>query len=283
VYDKEVTAPLVIGADSVIGRELMGQYTSAGFPVIGTTRRKETISDGRMWMDLSSDVQSWRPPSSPSVAFLCAGVTSIEQCRIDPQGSRLTNVTNTVVITSILLDAGYFVVFVSTNLVYDGCVPFRRANDRACPLTEYGKQKAEVEERLLSSDAVSVVRVTKVLPPNMPLFVDWRNHLTQGETIRAFSNLVFSPVPLGFTSTVLRKVGEKRIRGIIQVSADRDITYENAAAMIAERVGANRGQVQGICKDDAPEFSTLDTSRVRDELHMVAPGFASTILAAAGL
>jgi hypothetical protein len=47
-----------------------------------------------------------------------------------------------------------------TNLVFDGSVPCRNAHDAACPVTEYGRQKAEAEKQLLAlGNMAAVVRV----------------------------------------------------------------------------------------------------------------------------
>jgi dTDP-4-dehydrorhamnose reductase len=276
--------PLIVGADSLIGRELIRQYSAAGVPAAGTTRRRETVSDDRILLDLNSDLQFWRPPRDGRVAFLCAGVASIERCRIDPAGTRLTNVKNTITIANILLEAGYFVVFISTNLVYDGLRPFVRAEDPTNPTTEYARQKAEVEEKLLLSATVSIARVTKVLPTNASLFVDWRERLRRGEIIQPFSDAALSPVPLSFVASVLQRLGAERVQGIVQISGERDITYEDAAFMIARTVGASENQVMSIPKiGGAPRFSTLDTQRLRVELGMKPPDVESTVLRAAGV
>ena len=257
----------------------------SGARAIGTTRRKDTVSDKRIWLDLDSNIESWNPPDDVSAAFLCAAVSSLDQCRVAPDRSRAVNVHNTARIAAKLVDKGCMVVFPSTNLVYDGTVPFRRPEEKVCPATEYGRQKAETEQRLLFLGSVAVVRLTKVLPTNAPLFADWREKLLDGKAIQPFSDMAFSPLPLQFVTEVLMKVVKNELRGIIQVSADRDITYEDAARFMAGRLNASPAQVQpiqatalkGRTFEAVPQFTTLEITRLRTELQLTPPDVWSTI------
>ena len=184
-----------------------------------------------------------------------------------------------------LSEVGAFVIFPSTSLVFDGSVPLRKATDETCPLTEYGRQKAMAEAQLQSHNGLlAVVRLTKVLWPDMPLLKEWVQLLTEGEPIHPFSNMVVAPLSIDFAVDVLALISKNRAPGITQASGPRDISYDDVARHIATRVGASQDLVQPVTADQAgidieaiPPNTTLDTTRLRLEYHKEPPNVWSTL------
>lgn len=96
--------------------------------------------------------------------------------------------------------------------------------------------------------------------------------------------MVMAPVPLAFAVDVLYRVGEVLLPGVLQVSGDEDITYEQIAMHIVERMGCNHSLVQAMKSieirleaEAVPVHTTLDTSRLCTELKMKPPHIWSTI------
>ena len=267
---------LVVGADGLIGRALAEHLVLAGKQVIETTRQPDTVAERRTFLDLSENISNWRPPCHISVAYICAAVSSIEYCRKFAAQSAIVNVHNTVELVRTLVKSGTFVIFPSTNLVYDGSIPFRKAEDPVCPITEYGKQKAETERQLLSlGKSISVVRFTKILSPKIPLFEGWVKALNNDEAIHPFSDMIMAPVSLAFAVDVLCRVGESSLSGVLQVSGDKDTTYEQVAMHIVEHFSCKSSLIQAVKSIEVypgaeaiPKHTTLDTSRLRIELKM---------------
>ena len=52
---------LVVGADGVMGRALAARLVYDGTPPLVTTRRPETVTDTRLYLDLADDLSGWRP------------------------------------------------------------------------------------------------------------------------------------------------------------------------------------------------------------------------------
>jgi dTDP-4-dehydrorhamnose reductase len=275
---------LVVGADGLIGRELAKQLRDAGKSVIETTRRKGATSTDRIFLDLSTLSES-HLPDQVSVSFLCASITRLEQCRTDPEKTAAINVHGTISLAKSLINRGSFVVFLSTNLVYDGSVPLQKASCPVNPQSEYGRQKAAVERELLScGGAAAVVRLTKVLSPDTSLFKGWISALRGEKTIHPFSDVTFSPVSLSFVVEVLIRLASRRLSGITQVSATEDITYEEAAFYLARRLGVGQQLVQpvraseaGLQMEDRPRYTSLDTNRIEVDLDMKPPNVWTTM------
>ena len=274
-----MASPLMVGAEGQIGRALLAALPHAQ----GTTRRPSAA--GQWFVDLAADESHWVLPASVSEAYLCAAITALEACRQDPTASAFVNVTQTVKLAQRLIALGAFIVFLSTNLVFDGSHPRRLATEPPCPTTEYGRQKAEAERALESlGEAVAIVRLTKVITPNMALLARWRAALEQGQTIRPFSDLVMAPLPLPFVVQALTRIGARRHGGVFQLSGERDITYAEAAEWLAARLGANPKLVQpitsveaGVALEAIPAHTTLDDTRARQMFGLQPPSSADTL------
>jgi dTDP-4-dehydrorhamnose reductase len=267
----ETESVLIVGADGAIGKSLVMAYEAAVQSVWQTTRHRNRVSERRLFLDLSEDVSDWPlPPEAISTAILCAAVTSMERCRVEPETSRRVNVVGTVALAERLVDAGAFVIFLSTNAVFDGETPFAKPTDLTNPQTEYGRQKVEVEERLLKfGDRVAVVRFSKVIPPDMPLFTNWATNLRAGKVIHPFSDMVMAPISLAFAVEALRQVAQRQLPGITQASAAEDITYANATQYISQKLCADDKLVEPISYREvgitfSPTHTTLDSTKMAE-------------------
>jgi len=262
---------LIVGADGTVGRSLVAAFEAAGKTVWQTTRKQDQVGGQRILLDLSQEIiHSPLPPTHIGTAIICAAVTSLERCRLDPNYSRQINVVGTVALAKRLIKGGVFVIFLSTNLVFNGEAPFAKPTDPVNPLTEYGRQKAEAEAQFLAwKGQTAIVRFSKILSPGMPLFQGWIRDLEAGKVIHPFSDMVMAPVSLKFAVRVLHEVTERRLPGIFQVSAIQDISYAAAARHIARRLGADMQLVQPISCHEAgvdfsPLYTSLDTGRLAD-------------------
>lgn len=274
---------LVIGSDSCIGAALT--QASGSSKIYQTTRRKNTISPNRIYLDLNQDLAHWHAPEIPAVAYFCAGITSPEECHRNKTGSTKINVDQTLTLAKWLIREGAFVIFISSNLVFDGTIPFREADEPVCPKTEYGRQKAEVEKQLLSfGSSVAILRLSKMFGPNNNLINKWKNTLEQGQTIFPFLDMSVSPLPLFFIIQTLKRIAELRLAGITQVSGNQDISYEEIARFAAKLLRASPDLIKPVKGSDAipdlehiPKFTTLNSERLKFETGLVPPDVFETL------
>lgn len=263
----------------------MTHFRSSGMRVVGTTRRPGNVSESTLFLDLSDSVEEWSCPWPVTVAVVCASVTKLDECRRDPERSALVNVCNTSVLIRELVAKNAFVVFLSSSNVFDGSVPYRSPDDPLSPITEYGRQKAEVEQQIRSfGDSVSIVRMSKVLGPEFPLFAVWKQALRKGEAIPPFEDMTLAPIPLRCVISVLSLVCDLRLTGVLQVAGSRDVSYAEAALVGAKALGADPGLVQPVKASESNRFkepwqkhTTLNVDRLRAKLGIEVPDVEWTI------
>ena len=278
---------LIIGADGLIGSALQKYLSSKGFAITGTTRKKEKLSDSLLYLDLAEDVAQWNPPDVYDGGFFCAAITSIAECQKNPALSRLINVDNTLKILGKLYRNNTFTVFISTNMVFDGKKAFRREDDEACPLNEYGRLKAEVERVILKQypELSLILRLTKVINRKMLIWDKWISTLKSGEKINPFSDMYFSPISLTTVCKVAEKIISAKPRGILHLSGERDISYEYAARMLVSILGFDeklivpeKAKSKGfISPDSVPEFTALSTELVTKTFNIEIPSVDNTL------
>ncbi len=273
---------LVVGADGLIGAALLRHLQAAGRDVVGTSRRP-TRDRACQHLDLAAVPETWAGPDV-SVAYLCAAISRLEDCRRDPHAAALVNVQGTVRLAELLTARGAFVVFLSTNHVFDGARPKRKIDEPTSPCNEYGRQKAEAERRLLQLPGVAVLRSTKVLGAANPLFAGWFTGLAQGRRIHPFCDMVMAPVPVETACLVSQKLGESRRPGVWHLSGDRDVSYAEAAYWGAGILGADTALIEPVTTrsilrdaEEPARYTALDIDPLPELLGVTVPDVATSV------
>jgi len=266
---------LVIGSDGTIGAAVATRLESLGATVLRTTRQG---IDRTIPLDLTADSDRWHLPRSVSVAVICAAVTSTEACRDHPDIAYRVNVEGTLAVGRRLAEAGARIVFPSTNMVFDGTVPFTPAPTKCCPKTTYGRMKAEAEAGLLAIGVTTVVRLTKVIGRSLPVIDRWKESLRRGEPIRPLVDLQCAPVSLDLAAEVIAMAALRPLDRIVQLSARADVSYADVAARVVDRCRVASHLLQpvtatqlGLQLEHLPAHTTLDSSSIADRLRIEAP------------
>lgn len=273
---------LVIGADSMIGAALLEDLEKSGLDATGTTRRGGAAN--RLFLDLTAPSRDWDLPAA-RVAYLCAAVARLEDCRNNPALAQAVNVDGIARLARALTERGSFVVFLSSDKVFDGSRPLRRTYEATCPTTEYGRQKAlaETHVRELPASQWAIARLTKVVQTPHALFEQWVQEMRAGQTVHPFSDMTFAPVPLQGVVSVLRRIGDLCRPGLFHISGEEDMTYAQAARLLAEALGLNPEQVRPVTASQAglheqyPPYTSLDTAELAETLGLSMPPVRRTI------
>jgi len=276
---------LVIGADGQVGSALVRRLRNAGESVFATTRRPGNVNNNCAYLDLLEPPDDWKCPCPASVAIVCAGIAKAQACKDDPLSTGKVNVQGISDLVGNLVAAGAFVIFLSTNQVFDGVTRFQLPESPLAPMTEYGRQKSEVERRLAQcGDSVAIVRFAKILGPDASLIPGWVQSLRSGRPVHPFFDMTMAPIPLSCAVTALLLIGQLRLPGIFQVSGQEDISYAEVALIGARTIGADSQLVEPVkaaeCSsytEFVPAYTTLNIDRLMETGGIVPPPVDWTI------
>lgn len=247
---------LIIGGDSTIGQAVAMRLTGQ---VLLTSRR--AVSD--LHLDLADNPDDWPIPPGVTTALFCAAATRLADCRNAPDQTQRINADHPARLAHRLADAGCRVLLLSTNHVFPGTQPRPSTDTPTAPRSVYGQQKALAESCF--PDTTTIIRLTKVLPRHAPPLQGWVDSLQRNEPITAFHDMVFAPITLEHAANAITQAIEQATTNrIIQLSANSDITYEDAARWIAHRLGIDPHLIQtasfrdkGIPDEEAPSYSAM--------------------------
>ncbi len=260
---------LIIGGDSIIGAALSLYLTQKGCNVTTTSRRPHNIGNTYLFLDLS-DRRTFTNllHEQFDVAIICAGITSVQECETKKHSTREVNVSSVTEIGEILARKQLHLIYLSTNMVFSGDIAKNKSNDEPSPSTEYGRQKMEVEKNLSKiSNYLSIIRLSKVIQKNHPLFLNWYVDLVRQIAIYPYSNVRISPISLNFVNSIITSLICLRSYGIVHVSASSEISYAEAAAYLAVRCGLQKSLIRPHDVDPKSmrtlKYATLDTETLR--------------------
>jgi dTDP-4-dehydrorhamnose reductase len=277
---------LIVGGDGFLGQSLAACLTRGGATVLATTRRLPRAGAQRPYLDLQGPPEGWQLPEQVDIVIICAAITSLEACAKDPRGAGRVNVEAPLRLAEHYAARQARIVFYSSNQVFDGTRTRPLPEDPVRPVTEYGRHKAQAERLLLSrfGEAVAVLRLTKVWGDRVPLLEAWSKALAAGETIRPFSDMFLAPIPLATVLSVTRLVAEEGLSGILQISADKDLSYAQVARMACRLLDLPTSLVKPRsarrAKPDLgpfPRQTALDVGRLRQCLGVQPPPVEWTV------
>ena len=273
---------LIIGGNSEIGGAAYRTMRAQGYPVAATTRRRESVARDRLFLDLAAPLSAWEPPAGTQAVCVCAAIARLAACAADPGGTAHINVNQTLALIDGFLTRGISVLFLSTNQVFDGRLPHVPANAPHSPVSEYGRQKTATEaalcDRMAQNSPAAILRLAKVVSPDMPLIRDWTADLSAGKPIRAFHDMTLAPAPVDLVCAAITVLLKERAQGIFQLTGPRDVAYADVGRFVADRIGADISLVKeasavtaGLPEGATPLNTTLNSDLMRERYGIAAP------------
>ncbi len=236
------TGYLVVGGDSLVGGGVVAALRRRGKRFVASTRRRETLSDERVFLDFESP-EPFVAPRDIGYAFVIAAATNYDRCETDPM-ARVINVDLVPRTVASLLEQGLHVTYISTNSVFGGERPWPAEDDPHDARIAYAQQKSDSEkvvwehaDRLGARDRLNVTRLTKILDCGVSPLPAWFAGWERGDVVTPFADLIFAPISVRFVGEALATIGEKRPSGNLHLSGAENVDYVSFASAVAARFG----------------------------------------------
>jgi dTDP-4-dehydrorhamnose reductase len=260
---------LVIGGSGFIGTHLLADFRKAGHLVIGTSSRPNC--PGFLQFNLLEDTLMESVPEEffqgeRPCLVLAAVQGNMDQCLSHRELSYRINVFKTISLIREANSLGCPVVFLSTGHVFDGTLGKRLESDPVRPANEYGRQKLEVENFLMSElpDAL-ILRLDKVVGDDLRhhhLLSEWWWQAQNRKPILCVRDMEISPASVWDIARALRFAVERGLSGIYHLAGPDRLTR----AEFAKSFCAYGNFETEIIEKPLGEFDFLDGRALRSSL-----------------
>jgi dTDP-4-dehydrorhamnose reductase len=230
---------LVIGGSGFLGQEVL--------QVLGEAARgtfsANSFEGGIPFDGASGTLRSLEAHlgNMPEAVFLLHGNSNPDFCAKHPELTRQANVLGMKRLIRETWEVGALPIYMSTDYVFDGTRGLRTESEQRCPTTEYGRQKAEIEEWLEESgEPFLICRSSKIISGDRDkhgVLGQWLNDLEAGKLLRCAVDQVFSPAHVNDTALSIRDLVAVGARGLFNVGGPEPISRYDLAKLLIE---ANR-------------------------------------------
>lgn len=264
------------GTGGLIGSALMASPARPeGWRVVGLDRTALELSDEeavRRRFDLDQ----------PTVLIHCAAMSRSPRCEVEPELASLWNTQVPVRLARLFSRAGRM-VFLSTDLVFDGRQGWYRESDAVNPLSHYARTKVAAEEGVLASGGNLVVRTSlnhgRSPTGDRGFNEEMRRAWESGRTLKLFTDEFRTPIAAEVTARALWTLAAGEVAGIVHVAGSERLSRWEIGRLLAETLpglacpmeAGSLREYQGAPR--SPDTS-LDTGRARALLGYALPAYS---------
>lgn len=218
---------LIVGASGYLGRHVYVHFHERYENVIGTYCTHRTIP-GLIHFDLNADNMDWlnsQREEDNRCAIICAAESKFDACKINAAESFRTNVTSTTRLIERLRQMGYYIIFCSTDSVFDGLKGNYVETDQPCPINEYGETKRKVEQYIIHEcPDVCIFRLSKMIGDTEAqgdTFREWKQMAIKQKDIYCIKDNFFAPVDVEDVAHCMELAWLKKVSGIYHVCGNK--------------------------------------------------------------
>lgn len=243
---------LVTGASSLPGYRTVEEALRRGHEVVALRLRNPvTINNVRLReyaIDLR-ELESFRDlvfRERPDVVVHMAALGNVDECEKNKRQAWNVNVRPSMALASWACKLGYFLVYLSTDYVFDGERGFYEEGDPPAPVNYYGLTKLMGEVATMSSaSGWAVVRASSIygFGPGRKNFAKFLvERLSRGLEVKALTDQYTSPTHAKLLAEAIMEIVKRRLTGIFHVVGERFSRYD-FALMVAENLGFEKSLV----------------------------------------
>jgi dTDP-4-dehydrorhamnose reductase len=251
----------VTGANGIVGRHVVrllveeGKFdvhASGKGPCRIVTGKKSSFIYHNLDLAYHKKVQALLENIAPSIIIHLGAMSQPNDCELDRQSCWKINVGGTRAIVKAALQVKAFVIYVSTDFVFDGEEgPYDETAEPA-PLSTYGESKYLAEQIVeLSGLHHAIVRTILVYAPPVQVcrsnFVLWvREQLEKGNKIKVVNDQVRTPTYVEDLAKGILLVLMKHAQGVFHISGRDTITPYDLACRIADMIGKEKSLITPV-------------------------------------
>ncbi len=271
---------LITGASGLYGSKLAELSTAKNYEIYSGYSRDQPACGTPVQFDVADKncVEEIFEKVGPEVVVHAAALTDVDKCEINKELAWKINVEGTRNVAEAVKTSGAFLVYVSTDYVFNGETGRYNEADRPDPINYYGFTKLKAEE--LVKDLVDEYCIARasVIYGSTPAagkvnFALWvLNKLERNKQARIVTDQWNSPTLNTNMADMTLEVIERKLTGIFHLSGATRISRYDFAKQIAKSFNFDSNSISPATSAEfqwaakRPKDSSLDTLKAQQTL-----------------
>ena len=263
---------LVTGSAGLVGRQVVKDLSNSHQVFSCYNESKPEYGDS-VKMDLKNRemISSILTEKKPDIVIHLGAMTGVDLCEKEKTSASEINTKATEIIAKECSKLNSFLVYVSTDYVFDGNLGMYKEDDVTNPLGFYGKSKLEGEKVVQNFSTNWCIARTSTpfgLHPTKKSFPMWViENLQKQKQIDVLIDQFTSPTYIPNLSRMLIEISERRVTGIIHTAGASKISRYQMASMVSDKLNLDSTLLKQISINkmtwvaQRPKDSSLDVSR----------------------
>jgi dTDP-4-dehydrorhamnose reductase len=209
----------------------------------------------------------------PEVVIHAGALARVDVCHREPERAWQVNVQGTATLAELAAEAGARLLFLSTDMVFDGDRGGYHEDDPPVPLSTYGRSKAAAEPAVLATGRGLVARVSLFFGPSLvgrPSFFDEQmSALRQGRRLSLFADEWRTPLSILTAARALVALADSETTGLLHLGGPERLSRLEMGQRLAKHLGADPTVIRPARREEfpapepRPRDVSLDSSRWR--------------------
>ncbi|MDG6931014.1 MAG: SDR family oxidoreductase [Nitrososphaerota archaeon] len=243
---------LLTGAGGLLGKRIIETFRD--HEIIGVYNTSKPETSKFIKSDLSRLDLGFIVDESPDVIIHAAAMTDVDRCEENPELAKLINYEVTKVIAKAAGKAKSFLVYISTDYIFDGERGNYREDDEPKPVNVYGMTKLMGEDAVKELEDYLIVRTSTPYGSNRASgkdnFAQWIiKKINAKEETEIVMDQITSPTFNTNFALMLRESIEKGTRGTINLAGRSKLSRYEFAIKLAEKFQLDVSLIKPIIMD----------------------------------
>lgn len=269
---------LVTGSAGLVGRQVVKDLCKSYTDVYSCYHSSKPEAGTLTPLDLASQESIIKAVETikPDVIIHLAAMTNVDQCETEKEMAQKINARSTAILSDQAKRHGAFLVYVSTDYVFDGKTGMKKESDKTNPVDYYGQSKLDGENAV--QDIASSWCIARTSTPygihskkkSFPLFI--AENLQAKTPLDIVTDQYTSPTYVPNLCRMLIEVSSRKLQGVFHLAGATRISRYDMAVMVAEKLGLDKSLLRPTnissmnWTAQRPKDSSLDVSKASSVL-----------------
>lgn len=254
---------VITGGTGFLAGHILAQ-AKTHWEVFATFRTRYPETEGVSWIQMDFEciekIFSILDSIHPQAIIHSGGMTKVDPCEIEREKAYQINVVATEKIAEWCQKNHAKLVFVSSDMVFDGKKGNYTEEDPPCPINWYGKTKIIAEKAILSIHPTSVCARSSLIYGKPKLWgTSFSNEILKklsiGEVVKLFTDQFRTPIYVVNLAQALLELAQNACKGIFHLGGPERIDRYTFGLQLAECYGFSPHLIHPVCMDEIPSLA----------------------------